>query len=238
VNALAVEPVQGLPGGRISIRGSVGGGVVTSGSIDLTFCVLVNKTVVYIGYPGPCGDLQRRIDDARTARCLDLYGRLLPYSPGPATNAEGQPQGLGAEARGLSVAEAPVATDAEFLLFVAGVPFEAVPGAETPVSFGVFWGGSPLGTDTYGGHEPADALPGQVYGQQAEIGRMVLDLARKCGASVRVIDVDRSGGDLALVQKYVSSDDELPILVRADGTRLAGSDSMVPSRIAAFLQGR
>jgi hypothetical protein len=237
VNGLAVEPVRGPTGSRVSVRGSVGGGFVTSGAVDPTFCVLVNRTIVFVGNPDPCADLQRRIDDARTSRCMARYGRLLPYRPGPPTGEDQEPQEIGAAADEPSAAATQAGAGTSFLLFVAGVPFGDVPGAETSLSFGVFWGGLPLGTDRYGGHEPADRLPGQMYGDQAEIGRMVLDLARKCGVSVKVIDVDRSGADLGLVQKWVSPNDELPVLVRPDGARLAGSEAMVPATVAEFLQG-
>lgn len=206
--------------------------------LGVTFAVLVNKRVVYVGDPNPCAELQRRIDDARTARCMSVFGRLLPYEPGPPTRGD---YALGGEFA--PTFEVPAAGDATalsgaFLLFLAGERFQdGVPGGTHPVLTAVFVRGVGTGT-TIGGHEPADAQPGQIYGRQAEMGRMVLDLATRCGATVKVVDVDRPGADLPLVERWVTPDADLPLLVRPDGARLEGAASFVPSKVAAFLQGR
>lgn len=67
---------------------------------------------------------------------------------------------------------------------------------------------------------------------------MVLDIAQKCGVPVRGVDVDHSGADLDLVRKWITPDGGRPLLVRPDGARLAGAESIVPTRVALFLQGR
>jgi len=124
-----------------------------------------------------------------------------------------------------------------FLLFVSGVPFEDAglgPGyiLTAPVGRG------PLGVDRWGGHEPADGQPGQLFGESARAGRMVLDLAKRHGLSVKVIDVNHPGEDEALFERYARPDDDLPILVRPDGARLAGDAAFVPGTVERFLTGR
>ncbi len=246
VYRLEVEAVRGLPGVWSGGAAGSGGGALSSGAVDLTLCVIVDSTIVYIGDPNRCGEIQQAIDEARSSRCLSVYGRLVPYRPGaPITSplvaraGSRDPDEEPAETSADGV-PAPAAPEAPlgFLLFIAGEPFEdSVPMAKTPMTTARFVGGASLGVTSAGGHEPADFEPGQIYGPQAEMARMVLDIAQKCGASVRVVDVDRSGADLPLVQKWVATDDPLPILVRTDGARLVGSGSIVPLKVAEFLQG-
>jgi hypothetical protein len=238
VNSLSVEPIRGLGGTHVAFRGFYGG-TLTTGSIDPTFGVLVNDVAVYIGDAAACGDLQRWLDDARTSRCLALFGRLLPYGSAASAKVADAPMTPVGEAADLAPAAPPDGLGAPFVLFLAGEPFkDAVPGARSPALLGYFLPGGTGIWDTIGGHEPADNRPGQIYGAQAEMGRMVLDLASGYGVSVKVVDVNRSGQDAALVQRYVLPDDELPVLIRTDGARLAGSDSFVPDRVKEFLLGR
>ena len=232
IHRLEVERVRGRRGFSVTGRG----GTISTGSVDLTLCVIVDSTIVYVGDPRPCGILQQAIDDARTSRCLELYGRLIPFRPGsPIRGSLLTPGATGED--GLPSAPSPPATPNQtfdVLLFIAGEPFEdAVPMAQTPT---VSARGSRLGVVSAGGHEPADELPGQVYGAQAEMARMVLDIALKCQVSVKVVDVDNSGADLALVQKWVSPVEDLPILLKLDGSRIQGSESMVPVKVAEFLR--
>jgi hypothetical protein len=204
----------------------------------MTLCVIVDRTIVYIGDPNPCGDLQRYLDEARTARCLSVYGRLLPYHPGLPTKADpGNEVDAGDEAA--PTPPRPARGDPPALiLFLAGEPFkDADPMHGRTLFVANMVGGSATGSDTAGGHEAADFQPGQIYGAQAEMGRLVLDLARKCEVSVKVVDVNNHGADLDLVKKWVSPDDDLPILLRSDGTRIQGEESMVPLKIAEFVQG-
>lgn len=236
IEALEVEAVAGS-GGRTGLgRGASGGARVSVDGVDPTFGVNVNQITVYIGDPDPCADLQRWIDEARATRCLALYGRLLPYRPGPPRHEDTDLS----EQAGTSSGEGGGPADGlsgEFLLFVAGVPAKDLPGVARPmvaVSPGVVF----PRLEKVGGHEAADFGPGQVYGDQAAIGRMVLTLAQECGVSVKVVDVDRSGADADLVRRFVSADDDLPVLVRPGGARLAGEESFTPPRVAEFLQGR
>jgi len=239
VTALSVQKVRGPRGTRVSVRGSLGGGTVSTGSIDPTYGVSVNETSVLIGEPNACSDLQRRIDEARTARCLSLYGRLVPYHSSPEGPGRGPTVRPTLGPSNSTGAGAPVGPTARFLLFLAGEPFqEGVPGARHPVVFAVSVAGGAGPVDSYGGHIPADHAPGQIYGPQAEMARMVLDLANGCGVSVKIVDVERPGSDADLVQQHISPDDVLPALLRPDGRRLSGSESIVPARVAVFLQGR
>jgi hypothetical protein len=240
VTALSVDRIRGLPGTRILMRGSyAGGGVISTGAIDPTYGVLVNETIVMVGEPDACADLQRRIDETRTARCLARYGRLLPYGTGTSGNTE-QPSDVVAPASAdRDGAAAPIKVDSLFFLFIAGEPFkDAVPGGGYSMISSAVVRGGPGGVAGFGGHERADLRPGQVYGPQAEMARMVLDIAKACGVAVTVVDVDRPGEYAALVGQYVSPDADLPILIRPDGGSLAGSEWMVPHRVTAFLQGR
>lgn len=79
INSLAVERVQGLPARRVRVRGGFAGGVIGPVRIDATFSVNVDHVPVYIGDPNRCGEIQQWIDDARTSRCVALYGRALPF---------------------------------------------------------------------------------------------------------------------------------------------------------------
>jgi hypothetical protein len=122
------------------------------------------------------------------------------------------------------------------LLFVAGEPFRDVnPGGPSRHVSAMFYGGMPVGVNTWGGHEPADQLPGQVYGDEGRTGRMVLEIAQKRGLAVKVVDVDAPGDDEPLVQRYISDDDLLPVLIRPDGQRLSGDESFVPATVERFL---
>ena len=49
------------------------------GPLDAQLRVEVNGLPVYAGNASSCGEVQTRIDDARTARCMALYGRIVPY---------------------------------------------------------------------------------------------------------------------------------------------------------------
>lgn len=61
------------------VRSPYGGGVMGEVSIDPTYSVAVNEVEVFVGEPRECERIQQWIDDARTMRCVALYGRLLPF---------------------------------------------------------------------------------------------------------------------------------------------------------------
>jgi hypothetical protein len=67
---------------------------------------------------------------------------------------------------------------------------------------------------------------------------LVLDLARRSGWSVRIVDV--TGGPAALEDGTLPPGDGavFPVLVRPDGARLQGEDQFVPSTVRRFLADR
>ncbi len=95
VGSLVVEKVRGLRVARVSVRGALGGGVIGPGRIDPTYCVEVDGVRVFLGYPNDCERIQGWIDDARAARCVELYGRVIPFGGA----AHGGPLGAGAGPR-------------------------------------------------------------------------------------------------------------------------------------------
>lgn len=56
--------------------------------------------------------------------------------------------------------------------------------------------------------------------------------------TVRMVDVNRPGDDRPLVERYVTAQDVLPIVVRPDGSRLVGLESFTPGSLRRFLQTR
>ena len=80
VRGLNVEKVVVGTQSRISFRpvATYGGGTAP-GRIDATYSVTVNGVPVFIGDPNDAAEIQRRIDDARAARCLELHGKVLPF---------------------------------------------------------------------------------------------------------------------------------------------------------------
>jgi len=67
-----------------SLAGSVKTGDPTAGVINSEFKVAVDGISVYQGSAQKGEEIQAWIDDARSSRCLSLYGRLIPYgTPSP-----------------------------------------------------------------------------------------------------------------------------------------------------------
>jgi hypothetical protein len=65
----------------------------------------------------------------------------------------------------------------------------------------------------------------------------VLRIARLSGRHVTVVDVDRAAGRQHLVDRWFDARVPLPMLVRADGRRLAGSAQFVPQLLREFISG-
>ena len=234
ITSLSVEVARGFALLGEPTHAALGGGEASSMGISTDHAVEVDGVPVYLGNPTTCADIQQWIDDARTARCLALFGRLLPFGPREAPTSEpAVPPPVPSLDTGTPGASGP---GSEIILFLSGVPYtDAGPSRIA----GHAWGAGPLvglAATVPGGHEPADFRPGQMYGWQAELGRLVLDIALHVGVSVRVVDVDRPGPDLVLVQRYVGPAEELPILVGPRGRRIAGDDSFVPKGIEQFLR--
>jgi len=79
--------------------------------------------------------------------------------------------------------------------------------------------------------------PGPFPSDQVMCAQTVVDCARKNGRSLQLVDVNRPGEARELVQRYVTSQDVLPILVRADGARLVGAESFDVRTVRTFLAG-
>jgi hypothetical protein len=67
---------------------------------------------------------------------------------------------------------------------------------------------------------------------------MVGELAAQLGQKVRLVDVNRPGEDGPLVDRFVTPELALPILVRPDGKRIWGIESFTASNVRRFLSGR
>ncbi len=121
-----------------------------------------------------------------------------------------------------------------WVLFVAGEPYhDANPGGTRPVMTLALPMGVPLAR-SWGTHEPGDVQPGQIYGRNAAVARLVLTVARQHRIPVHVVDVDNPGRNAELVGRLLSGDEAYPVLVRPDGGRLAGSESFVPEVVERF----
>ncbi len=131
------------------------------------------------------------------------------------------------------------ASEGEFLLFFEGMPQRDAGPAAGRMNFSAnFVGGLSLGTATWGGTEPGDFAADQAYGGMANIARMVLDIAGRLGVPIRAIDVGSPDADGGLRRRFVTPDTDLPLLVRSDGAKLAGTESFVPKTVREFLLGR
>lgn len=122
-------------------------------------------------------------------------------------------------------------------LFVSGEPYDDAVSSGRTRAFSAAFASGPAGAVSWGGQQPSDFEPGQVYGPDARIGRMVLGLARKHGISIQVIDVNHPEGNADLIRRYLHEDDVFPVLVRPDGGRLVGSESFLPPVVERFLTG-
>lgn len=62
-----------------SLAGSVRRGDPTAGVVNCEYKVLVDNVPVHVGDAGKCEGIQTWIDEARSARCVALFGHLIPY---------------------------------------------------------------------------------------------------------------------------------------------------------------
>lgn len=69
----------------------------------------------------------------------------------------------------------------------------------------------------------------------SECLRVTVSVATSLDKPVRLVDVSHPGADWELVDRLVSAETLLPLLVAPDGRRLEGLDSFVPSRVKEFL---
>jgi hypothetical protein len=234
VKSLEVEEVTARLG-KVTVLEPKAEGFGTREELDPVFGVMVNGIVVYVGEPAGCSSLQARVDDARTRRCISVYGRLIPFQPGPPKRPGDAPDGAPFP---VAPPATPVALGAPFVLFIAGEPRrDALAGQSSQALVGVVPVAGATVVTLGSAHEPSDLLPGQIFGREANEARYVLAVAGRCGARVKLVDVDHPGEDLALLQSAITEEDVLPCLVRADGQRLSGEEALSPAHLAAFLRG-
>ncbi|HKN06342.1 MAG: hypothetical protein ABR888_01620 [Thermoplasmata archaeon] len=67
---------------------------------------------------------------------------------------------------------------------------------------------------------------------------MVLRAARRQRRTVTVVDVNRASAQQGLVDRWVGPNDVLPLLARADGSRLEGIEEFVPQKVRKFIGHR
>lgn len=72
---------------------------------------------------------------------------------------------------------------------------------------------------------------------QLMCAEIVLGAAERQGRRVQVVDVNDAGEAQGLVQQLVGETDVLPLLVRADGHRLVGTEAFTRASVRSFLQG-
>lgn len=71
--------------------------------------------------------------------------------------------------------------------------------------------------------------------EQVMCAQRLLDVAKRMGRTVRIVDVEAPGEDAALVRQYVAPGDVLPMAVRSDGERLEGEESFDTATLRRFL---
>jgi len=71
--------------------------------------------------------------------------------------------------------------------------------------------------------------------QQALCVRLVLDVARRVGCPVRVVDLSRQSAPQDVLESHPGEAERLPVLVRPDGTRLSGEEAFTAGRVRKFL---
>lgn len=150
-----------------------------------------------------------------------------------------------------------IAPGVDLVLFVTGEPDPGLPSTrDVTLSVGDrIWGSfvplglmlkSPTGPLIKPGQGPPysaeSALPPEPKGdswrlppQQIQCVNAVVDLARRERRTLTIVDVDRAGARQPLVDRWVGSDDILPILVRPDGARLEGLENFGPRQLRRFI---
>jgi len=139
---------------------------------------------------------------------------------------------------------------ASFILFVAGEP-DTVPeplrdvGAAVFGRFaGVMMGEAVVGPPNEKTHfetvrepPPEGQEPWHLSREQNQAVQLVQDIAARLHTTLVVVDVNRAGDRRDLVERWVGTDDLLPLLVRSDGSRLEGLEQFLPELVRSFLRG-
>jgi len=141
---------------------------------------------------------------------------------------------------------------ADFLLFVAGIPGESDDpkvdstilrwflGANAEVRLSGWWRDrkrKPSAGPSAGGPTPSDEMPWHLPPQVLASVQLVCDLVSQAGKHVTLVDVNRSGGQLELVRRWVGDNDVFPLLIRTDGSRVEGIENFTARKIRTFVTG-
>ncbi len=126
------------------------------------------------------------------------------------------------------------------VLFLAGDPALAAQRAATPESMAAIGRLFPIPPSfaIERRKRRATSDPIDTHGIPAEqvvCAQRTLDAATKLGRKLKIVDVNHPDDDADLVKSFVGPDDILPILVRADGGRLAGEEAFTPGNLREFL---
>jgi len=84
-------------------------------------------------------------------------------------------------------------------------------------------------------HPPAPPGADELPRQQAFCVRLVLDIARRVGCPVHVVDVSRPSALHEVLETPPGETEGFPVLVRPDGARLSGEEEFTPGRVRQFL---
>jgi len=82
---------------------------------------------------------------------------------------------------------------------------------------------------------PSDYRHWHLPPSQAACLDVVLEAARRARRPLLVVDVDRPGDQREMVERFVGSEDVLPLLVRPDGARLVGQEHFAPAVVRKFI---
>ena len=150
------------------------------------------------------------------------------------------------------------ADEADLLLFVGGEPGPGVdPLRGLDTSFARYERGmaAPVGTfhtakelemligkrrspnPVDGRSSPTEKRAWHLPRPQLECVEMVARIAKAEGRRLTVVDVNRPGEHQDLIDRWLTPDTTLPVLVRGGGTRLEGIDEFLPRKVGRFIRG-
>ena len=84
---------------------------------------------------------------------------------------------------------------------------------------------------------PSGEPPWRLPPEQIHCVNTVFEMANLEGATLTVIDVDRAGERQYLVDRWFAENQLIPLLVRADGSKLDGIENFTPRKVRQFIRG-
>ncbi len=87
----------------------------------------------------------------------------------------------------------------------------------------------------YGATDPAGGHPWEFPADVRPCLELVLELAKKLGRTVKIVDVNRPEDDAHLVGQWVGPSRVLPLLIAPSGARLEGLGAFSPGNVRSFL---